>query len=209
MRSLHHQHAIALDCDGVLLDYGQAYGKAWQQAFGDTPTLVSPNAYWPMVRWGVPRLEGESLEHFRCVFDQTFWSTIPPLEGALQACQELVDAGFNLVCVTALDEHYLPAREQNLRDLGFPIQEVIATPHSATIGSPKASVLNALMPAAFVDDYAPYLNGVHNFIHKALIVRDPVGSPNTGDVLQLADSTHADLHSFVSWWVHEQKRSNE
>lgn len=196
------RRTITLDCDGVLLDYGLAYGNAWERAFCEKPILSNPQSYWPMARWGVPMLSGEKLEHFRSVFDQGFWSTIPPVEGALEACQKLVDAGFYLVCVTALDEHNLPARKQNIQDLGFPIQDVIATPHATSGQSPKALVLNTLLPVAFVDDYAPYLEGVDPNIHKALIVRDPVGSPNVGEVLLLADSTHSDLQAFASWWCH-------
>jgi len=36
---------IALDCDGVLLDYHTAYAQMYKQAFGKELTAVSPNAY--------------------------------------------------------------------------------------------------------------------------------------------------------------------
>jgi phosphoglycolate phosphatase-like HAD superfamily hydrolase len=36
---------IALDCDGVLLDYHAAYAQIYQQTFGKELTVVSPNAY--------------------------------------------------------------------------------------------------------------------------------------------------------------------
>jgi beta-phosphoglucomutase-like phosphatase (HAD superfamily) len=52
---------IALDCDGVLLDYALAYGGAWKRAFGEEPVLRSPDSYWPMDRWGTPRLSGSTL----------------------------------------------------------------------------------------------------------------------------------------------------
>ena len=193
-------NVLAIDCDGVLLDYGHAYGAAWARAFGSAPTLVNPNAYWPMERWGVPRLVGSELDRFRAVFDESFWSSIPAVAGAVDACHQLVKAGFVLVCVTALDDHNLQARKKNLLDLGFPMSEVIATPHRAEGRSPKADVLNKLQPLAFVDDYAPYLLGVDDAIHKALIVRDPIGSPNVGADLRLASSTHADLRSFANYW---------
>lgn len=191
---------IALDCDGVLLDYGSAYGRAWTQAFGQVLSLKNSDAYWPMDRWGVPRLSGSELERFRAAFDQSFWSSIPAISGAVDACQKLIDAGFVLICVTALDKRNLDPRKRNLSNLGFPLSDVIATPHKADGRSPKADVLNELRPAAFVDDFAPYLRGVDGAIHKALIVRDPINSPNTGEVMELAHSTHANLTSFASWW---------
>jgi len=94
---------IALDVDGVLLDYAAAYAQAWERAFGVAPALRNANAYWPMDRWQVDRLEGEALAHFRSFFDEQFWSSIPPVFCAQEACQLLSDTGFELICVTALD----------------------------------------------------------------------------------------------------------
>lgn len=192
---------IAIDCDGVLLDYATAYGAAWQRAFGEHPTLQDAHAYWPMDRWAVLRLAGEELERLREVFDEEFWSTIPPVAGAVEACQILVTNGYQLVCVTALDDKFAAARSRNLLDLGFPIHQVITTGADATVKSPKAAALSDLKPVAFVDDFAPYLVGIGGGIHKALVMRDPVGSPNKGDALKHSDSQHADLLDFARWWV--------
>lgn len=50
---------IALDADGVLLDYNLAYAGAWARAFGAYPAQKDPLAYWAMDRWQVERLAGE------------------------------------------------------------------------------------------------------------------------------------------------------
>jgi hypothetical protein len=189
------------DCDGVLLDYSTAYAAAWQRAFGEHPTLQDAHAYWPMDRWGVPRLAGEELQRLRVVFDEEFWSTIPPVAGALSACKILVSSGYQLVCVTALDNRFAASRTRNLQDLGFPIYQVITTGNDATVKSPKATALSDLKPVAFVDDYAPYLVGIDGPIHKALVMRDPVGSPNTRSALDHSDSQHTDLLDFARWWI--------
>jgi hypothetical protein len=55
-----------------------------------------------------------------------------------------------------------------------------------------------LQPVCFVDDYAPYLMGVDERIHRVLITRDPDGSPNTGAVLECADACFPDLRAFVA-----------
>lgn len=207
MRKIHINESapIALDCDGVLLDYSTAYAGAWQRAFGVSPVLQDEKAYWPMHRWGVPRLDGEPLERFRSVFDEEFWSTIPAVSGAVEACQLLASQSFQLVCVTALDNQFAAARLKNLNDLGFPIAQVTATGNDASVCSPKAAALAALRPVAFVDDFAPYLAGVDDRIHKALIVRDPVGSPNVGAALEHSHSQHADLLGFARWWIARSK----
>jgi phosphoglycolate phosphatase-like HAD superfamily hydrolase len=192
---------IALDADGVLLDYGLAYASAWQRAFGAFPGERDPQAYWPVDRWDVERVTGERLDIFRRAFDDEFWSSIPPVPGAVEACHTLITAGYELVCVTALPERFRESRERNLRLHGFPIDLVHATDNVATPESPKADTLNALRPIAFVDDYLPYFIGVDPAIHRALILRGVTGSPNTGELLVHTDSHHADLLAFANWWV--------
>lgn len=183
------------------MDYAKAYANAWAKYSGTVLVEHDPRAYWPMQRWGVPQLAGRALEDFRAHFDEMFWSSIPAVAGALEACELLANNGYELICVTALDARYARARKQNLLSLGFPIKRVIATSLHAPLESPKAAVLRELKPVAFVDDFGPYFAGVDPDIHKALVVRDPNGSPNTREVLALADSHHADLHGFACWWL--------
>lgn len=192
---------IALDADGVLLDFNHAYGRSWERAFGVKPRLVNPNAYWAIDRWDVPRLSGPALDQLRSTFDEEFWTTVPAIDGAIDACHTLCEAGYELICVSALPVKFEAARLTNLQRLGFPINRVVATENSQEGSSPKASALKILQPVAFVDDYLPYLRGVHRDIHTALIMRDPHGSPNQGDELGLATSQHLSLAEFSSWWL--------
>ncbi|MBC3879701.1 HAD family hydrolase [Undibacterium sp. FT79W] len=197
---------IALDADGVLLDYHEAYRYAWNKAFDVMPAIRDPQAYWPIDRWNVRRLVGEELAHFRASFDQDFWSTIPAINGAVDACLRLHDAGYELVCVSAIEAQFQAARLQNLRDCGFPIQRVIATASTGTHTSPKAAALQELHPIAFVDDYLPYLRGIPSHIHSALVLREPNGSPNIGEDQAVVHSRHADLAEFATWWLRAERR---
>lgn len=192
---------IALDADGVLLDYNLAYADAWRRAFGARPNERDPNAYWAFDRWDVKRLEGEALAHFRSCFNEQFWSTVPALPGAIDACHRLRSAGYRLICVTALDARFERARALNLQSLGFPIERVVATGHEVTDRSPKAEVLSALHPVAFVDDYLPYMQGLPRGLHAALVNREPNGSPNKGPNLGFVHSEHDDLAQFATWWL--------
>lgn len=192
---------IALDCDGVLLDFHRGYALAWERAFGVAPAERDPLAYWPMDRWQVERLSPERRPLFRSAFDREFWSSMPPIEGALQACRRLHEAGHELVCVTALDEEFESARLANLRTLGFPIERVIATGHHEGLRSPKADAIEALDPIAFVDDYIVYMRGLPERVHTALVLRAPNGSPNVGPELSLAKSVHQDLAGFADHWL--------
>ena len=191
-----------LDGDGVLLDFNSAYAAAWHRAFGVLPQLRDENAYWPQGRWDVPRLEGEKLAHFRSVFDEQFWSTIPAIDGAIDACKQLTDADYELVCVTALASKFQNARFKNLQDLGFPIGKVIATTSESIAGvSPKAKVVEDLGAVVFVDDYLPYMQGFTSSTHLALITREPNGSPNVGAELGVVHSSHIDLAAFADFWL--------
>lgn len=192
---------IALDADGVLLDFHLAYAGAWKRAFGKAPAERDPLAYWPMDRWKVERLDEKKRVQFRASFDEHFWATVPAIEGALEACHRLHDAGFELVCVSALELEFEAARLRNLKQLGFPIERVIATGNEAVERSPKADAITELRPLAFVDDYLPYMRGVPRDVHTALVLRAPNGSPNVGNELVLAKSVHQDLAGFTEHWL--------
>lgn len=192
---------IALDCDGVLLDFHLGYAAAWARAFGRVPAERDPQAYWPMDRWHVERLDSAGRAQFRAVFDDHFWTTMPAIDGAREACLRLEAAGHELVCVSALSAEFERARLRNLRDLGFPIERVIATGNAVGERSPKADAIEALQPVAFVDDYAPYLRGMPGHVHTALVLRAPHGSPNVGADMALAKSQHSDLAEFVEHWL--------
>src|SRR5260221_9643087 len=151
---------IALDADGVLLDFHLGYASAWQRAFGFAPAERDPLAYWPIDRWQVERLEAAQRAQFRAAFDEQFWATVPAIDGAVEACHRLHDAGYELVCVSALEAEVEAGRLRNLRDLGFPIERVTATGNAAGERTPKADAFEMLAPAAFVDEYAPCIRAV-------------------------------------------------
>jgi phosphoglycolate phosphatase-like HAD superfamily hydrolase len=196
-----HRPLIALDGDGVLLDYLEGYAEAWREAFGNRPAVRDPLGYGPLERWEVPRLDAEGRARFRQHFGTRFWSSVPAIPGAVAASLRLHDAGFELVCVTALDSEFEASGLKNLRALGYPIERVYATPHGGAHRSPKADMLAELRPIAFVDDYLPYLRGVAPEVHTALITRGATGGPNEGPDLSLAKSRHLDLADFTDFWL--------
>lgn len=193
---------LALDADGVLVDLHVGYARAWQRAFGMMPAERDPLAYWPMDRWDVGRVDAEQRLLLREQFQQPeLWESLPAIAGAVDACHRLHDAGYELVCVTALEERFQAARLRNLKALGFPIRRVVATGHAEGERSPKADAIAALRPVAFVDDYIAYMRGMPTEVHTALVLRAPNGSPNVGDELRLARSMHQDLADFADHWL--------
>jgi phosphoglycolate phosphatase-like HAD superfamily hydrolase len=199
---------IALDADGVLLDYNLAYASAWQRAFGNYPAEKDTSAYWALDRWDVARLEADALNQLRSAFDTSFWSSLPALPGAIEACNCLVAAGYELVCVTALSHQYGAARQCNLKALGFPIVQVHTADEGFAQVNPKAELINALKPVAFADDYLPFLAGIGSHTHCALIHRRATKTPNIGESLEAVASQHADLLEFAHWWVANPSKLN-
>jgi phosphoglycolate phosphatase-like HAD superfamily hydrolase len=197
---------LAIDADGVMLDLHHGVSVAWERAFGMPPREKDPHAYWPQDRWDIGPLEGEAAARFRACFDEPFWSALPALPGAIDACTRLHDAGHELVCITALRPHLQEARLRNLRSLGFPIERVIAVGSTEGARSPKADAIELVDPVAFVDDYLPYLRGLPPKVHTALVVRAATGSPNTGEELSLAKSIHRDLADFADHWLSREAR---
>jgi hypothetical protein len=47
---------IALDCDGVLLDYNLALAKHWGRFTGTQPVEIDPLSYWNLDRWNIQLL---------------------------------------------------------------------------------------------------------------------------------------------------------
>ena len=145
------------------------------------------------------------MTRFRNAFDESFCGDIPAVEGSLAACQALNQAGYDRICVTALPAKFQQARLQNLIQLGFPIDIVHTVDHAEGDVSPKAVLINALKPVAFVDDFLPYLVGINREIYSALILRETDQSPNAGSLLSHASSQHTNLDTFASWWLNQNQ----
>jgi phosphoglycolate phosphatase-like HAD superfamily hydrolase len=193
---------LAIDADGVLVDLHMGYARAWRQAFGVSLAERDPQAYWPTDRWAVDPIDAEQRLLLRAQFERPeFWETLPAISGAVEACQRLHEAGYELVCVTALEARFQKARLNNLKALGFPIRRVMATGHVEGERSPKADAIKALRPVAFVDDYIAYMRGIPTEVHTALVLRAPNGSPNVGEDMKLARSVHQDLAAFADHWL--------
>jgi hypothetical protein len=79
---------------------------------------------------------------------------MPMHDGALQACLLLHQAGYELVCVTAMPDRFTEHRLENFRLHGFPIDKVISTGyHKDDFNrNPKRETIEELHPVVFVDD---------------------------------------------------------
>lgn len=176
MKTPHKPLLIALDADGVLLDYNKQFGRIWARHFGEEPVCVEPKAYHATNYWG---LQAPSHDHpFWSDFDSDGWTNMPAMPGAVEACRRLVAAGHRLVCVTSMPSHRQAHRLGNLQAEGFPIHEVIATGSKTDkLANPKKEAIEELKPDWFVDDELRKLKGLSG-VNCVLV--DPIhpDSPN-------------------------------
>lgn len=186
---------IALDADGVLLNYNQAFGALWSAHFGGDPlTVQDQTAYHATRYWGVEAPERGDV--FWDYFDKNGWRTMPAMEGAIEACKALVAAGHTLVCVSSMPEHRADDRLHNLQTLGFPIERMIATgSRFGSTANPKKEAIEALKPDWFVDDELRKLKDLDGV---KLVLIDPGHSdcPNRGqsrDFVHMVVPTLADF----------------
>jgi phosphoglycolate phosphatase-like HAD superfamily hydrolase len=194
------RRVIAIDADGVLVNYNASYPPVWQRAFGQILTLQR-KAYHAANAYGVQLVKGTpEYERFLATFGDEDWRAMPALDGVWEACHLLHDAGYSLVCVTSIPSRFTGPREDNLRRLDLPFDRVIAVGHSDT-HNPKLSVIQELQPEAFVDDLASNFYGVGPDVHKSLIDYGHFDSPNLELDLGAVDSQHGSLREFTDWWL--------
>lgn len=174
---------IAIDGDGVIFNWNDAYATLWDRCFGEKLVVKDEKAYFAMDRFKVPTLTGAAKQKFRDARDEWFWTTMPILPGAIEACQLLIQQGYELVMVTAADHSTREYRQFNLISKGVPIHKVYTVDSEVTSVSPKAKVLEELRPLVFIDDYLPYFKGIRPSIYKVLIDRNKEcpNNPNNGD----------------------------
>lgn len=179
MQSVVNRPIIALDADGVLLNYNIAYGAIYMEHFGATLEVVDTTAYHATNYWGVRN--PERGHPFWDIFAAKGWRNMQAMAGAREACELLHEAGYKLVCVTSMPSDKQADRLANLQELGFPIEEVVATgSRFGFAGNPKKEAIEALKPLYFVDDELRKLKDLPASVRCVLVDPQHPDSPNTG-----------------------------
>lgn len=191
---------IALDADGVLLDYNKTAARVWERAFGVYPAMRDPKAYHFRNVYAMDLVDDGMRAKYYATFARIGWRNMPAMPGAVEACQRLHDMGYELQVVSSMPTAFAAQRRDNLRDLGMPIAGVTATGRAKGGGNPKMAALLDFMPVAFVDDLLCNFEGVHDKMHCALIHWDSVDNPNEAHEHVLKASTHTDMLDFADYW---------
>lgn len=152
---------VALDCDGVLLDFLTHFKTIGEYALG-RELIDSSNVYDLSARYGLTSDERSRIMH---IFEkENGWSNLPSLDGALDSAKELQEAGHRVIVVTAIEEQFRTARLSNLAHFGFVPDHMycVGTQHGHT----KSDAYKEEMPHVIVDDRLVYLQEAKNTIKR-------------------------------------------
>lgn len=140
-----------IDCDGVMLDYNQAFKEHYEKIYNKQLALKKPKSYLATEMWGVGTMAKEDYHHFKTESANLgMWENMPALPDALEFVKE-ISQYFTVWCLTSMPTEYENERLRNLQRLGFPIEKVIAT---SRVGdeNPKKKFVENLKPMYFLDD---------------------------------------------------------
>ncbi|CAF2056680.1 unnamed protein product [Rotaria magnacalcarata] len=196
---------IALDCDGVLLDYHATFAQIYEKTFGKQLTVVSPKSYHSSTVYDVT-FTPEEQNRFNEIWDAEGWRTMPMLDGALQACNLLHEAGYELICVTAIPACFADHRLANFRSHGFPINRVISTGHDKENpqNNPKKKIIEEMHPVAFVDDLRRNFKDIQGVHTKFVFIDNEChDDPNQYDNIYY-DVKYPSILAFVNDFLHAE-----
>ena len=138
---------LALDLDGVLCDLGPSVASRISERFGVSSHPDTWRTYdLRRLRLGVPEAS------FSAFIDETFadpelYHRAPVAEGAANALLQLIDAGWDLVGITARAQHLGPATAAWFARHRLPVETV----HHCQVGA-KSAVAYDLGAAAAIED---------------------------------------------------------
>lgn len=162
---------IALDCDGVLLDYIETYQKLYEEMFNVKITPANPRSFNVDKNLGIDWSGREDKQaEFYELFAEKGWKMMNPLPGAIDATKHMVDMGYEIIVVTSMPEEKALDRAMNLRNVGIPFKDVVACgSHSLAKDGVnlKEKHLKKIKPEYFADDL---LSNFHNVSHMTKCV---------------------------------------
>lgn len=152
-----NQPTIALDTDGVTLDFVPTWHRVAEQVLGRNLKEMNPASYSMHKKLNITKAEGDLVwaEFYR----NGSLAQLAPVPGAVEAVIEL-KLHYNLVAVTAIDPVYTKLCEQNLADHGMAMP-VVAVGMSGC----KRETLHRIRPILYVDDMVHHLKTAPTSTH--------------------------------------------
>ncbi|MBU2761080.1 hypothetical protein [Acidithiobacillus sulfurivorans] len=134
---------IALDADGVLLDFDRHFQRHMEYKLGRKLPVLS-DSFQLTARYGIDGFWNDLAQ------DAVFWSGMPLLPDAKNLIYALEDMGFEVWVVTAIGEEQRKSRAISLSGL-IPAGRIVCAGWTAT-PQDKANILHDLGTVGFLDD---------------------------------------------------------
>lgn len=166
---------IALDCDGVILDYNYTWGKILS-TFLNKEILPKKVAYFAYNVFDY-HLSDKETKNFYALFHEHGWNQMQALKGALEAIQILQKKNFDIHIVTSIPQEAHLYRKNNLKSLGidFSSLHTVGFQHNTNL---KKDIINEMKPIYFVDDLLQNFEGVTQSTNCVLIDIPGEDNPN-------------------------------
>jgi hypothetical protein len=199
---------IAIDADGVMLDYNIAFKDVYEKAFNTTLELVDENAFHATNMWGLKAFEKDEKETFYKVsHEYAIWKKMPAIKDAVESVNKLVDMGYEVVCVTSMPTQYEQDRLENLQQLGFNINKVIATSRVSD-ENPKKKYIEELCPLYFVDDLLKNFDDISCATKLVYVNRGYSEDPNAEHNYIKYDQEVSSLKEFVDFVIKNEDKKD-
>lgn len=159
---------IALDVDGVLLDFMPAFDKAAKELLGKDLPLNKDEYQLDHYHLGkrINATDEEVKNILQHMIDTRVYASLEPLPGAKEALIAIKEAGFDICVVTALPEMAKIMRLENLKEkLDFEPSAI----HCVGMGMSKSDKLKEVKPDVFIDDRIDYLSSAPFIYHLAWV----------------------------------------
>ena len=153
------EQRVALDVDGVLLDFLGRWRERMEELFGERPEQTG--AYSLSERFHLCDHEVEAV--WRRFSDRRDWGTLSLLPGAREWVEQARESGLVTFALTQLPRGLVPERERNLREhgIGMPV-----------VSRPEGDKAEALATDArarfFVDDHIDHINRAREHLGAAI-----------------------------------------
>lgn len=161
---------VLLDCDGVLLNYTAGIRPFAKRLYGLDLDPEGPCDF-DMRRWtGLPRDEIVTLVNRFNGGEDTGFDALPPMPGAIEGVQRLLDAGYLLHVISSADAgpSSVRSRHKNLNGVFGDVFEEVTL---IGLGASKKELLSRFDPCDWIDDHVPNAIAGLEAGHRSHVIR--------------------------------------
>lgn len=183
---------MALDVDGVLLEFMPAFDKAAEICLNRTITPQKDEDKMDFYHLGkrVNATQDEVDVILEYMQTSRMYANLKAFDGAREAVAQIEQADFSIYIVTALPEK---ARDMRLENLEKALGLIPTDIYCVGMGKSKADALHELRPDVFIDDRVDYLSCAPSSVYHLALIDQKEAQKNKDF------GYDAHVHSLAEW----------